>query len=215
LQPEEEGGPKPKPPITKAELGKMAKALKETQRAKKARIMEINMDKRMQEAKKRGRQAAHSAPPVPVILPTADDQEAVYKFPPAVVAQARRELNAALRSASASATKGRKEATPSPAPKQTVKKPRANSGSTASTGKNAAHRTTLPENALQTGFGKPKAKGRPKKAVLESIPETPAPVKKGRGRPKKVVVVDNRLVVPSPILPYNDVGNDPYPIKSH
>jgi hypothetical protein len=70
-------------------------------------------------------------------------------------------------------------------------------------------------NALLTGHGKPKAKGRPRKTPLETIPETPAPVKKGRGRPKKVVVVDNRLVVPSPILPYNDVGNDPYLIKSH
>jgi len=190
----------------------MAKALKETQQTKKARIMEIEMDNRIQEAKKRGRQAARSAPPMPVILPTADDQEAVYKFNPAVLAQARQELNAALRSAST--TKGKKEATPSPAPKQTVKKSRANSGST------APHRTTLPVNALPvnallTGHGKPKAKGRPRKTPLETIPETPAPVKKGRGRPKKVVVVDNRLAVPSPILPYNDVGNDPYLIKSH
>ena len=208
LEPEEEGGPKPKPkPKTRAQLGKTAKALKETQQIKKARIMEIQMDKRYQEAKKRGRQAAMSEPPMPVILPTADDQEAVYKFNPAVLAQARQELNAALRSASA--TKGKKEATPSPAPKQTVKKPRANSGST------APHRTTLPVNALLTGHGKPKAKGRPRKTPLETIPETPAPVKKGRGRPKKVVVVDNRLAVPSPILPYNDVGNDPYLIKSH
>jgi len=211
LEPEEEGeegGPKPKSkPKAKAQLGKTAKALKETQQAKKARIMEIQMDKRYQEAKKRGRQAANSEPPMPVILPTVDDQEAVYKFNPAVLAQARQELNAALRSASA--TKGKKEATPSPAPKQTVKKPRANSGST------APHRTTLPVNALLTGHGKPKAKGRPRKTPLETIPETPAPVKKGRGRPKKVVVVDNRLVVPSPILPYNDVGNDPYLIKSH
>ena len=205
LQPEEEGGPKPK---TRARLGKTAKALKETQQAKKARIMEIEMDNRIQEAKKRGRQAARSAPPMPVILPTADDQEAVYKFNPAVVAQARQELEAA-RQRSASVKKGKKEATPSPAPKQTVKKPRANSGST------APHRTTLPVNALLTGHGKPKAKGRPRKTPLETIPETPAPVKKGRGRPKKVVVVDNRLVVPSPILPYNDVGNDPYLIKSH
>jgi hypothetical protein len=205
LQPEEEGGPKPK---TRARLGKTAKALKETQQAKKARTMEIEMDNRIQEAKKRGRQAARSAPPMPVILPTADDQEAVYKFNPAVVAQARQELEAA-RQRSASVKKGKKEATPSPAPKQTVKKSRANSGST------APHRTTLPVNALLTGHGKPKAKGRPRKTPLETIPETPAPVKKGRGRPKKVVVVDNRLAVPSPILPYNDVGNDPYLIKSH
>ena len=204
LQPEEEGGPKPK---ARARLGKTAKALKETQQAKKARIMEIEMDKRIQEAKKRGRQAARSAPPMPVILPTADDQEAVYKFDPAVVAQARQELEAA-RQRSASAKKGKKEATPSPAPKQTVKKPRANSGST------APHRTTLPVNAL-TGHGKPKVKWRPRKTPLETIPEIPAPIKKGRGRPKKVVVVDNRLVVPSPILPYKDVGNDPYLIKSH
>jgi hypothetical protein len=169
------------------------------------------MDKKIQEAKKRGRQAARSAPPIPVILPTADDQEAVYKFNPAVLAQARQELNAA-RQRSASATKGKKAVKSAPSPSPEAKKPRETSRAAS---RNVPHGSTLPVNALLTGHGKPKAKGRPRKTPLETIPETPAPVKKGRGRPKKVVVVDNRLAVPSPILPYNDVGNDPYLIKSH
>ena len=182
----------------------MAKALKEQgQRAKKARIMETKFDKKIQEAKKRGRQAAHSEPPLPVILPIADDQEAVVPVAP-------------IRQRSASTTKGKKqEAAPSPAPEQTVKKPRANSGTPARKGQNHPHRNKIPENALLMGHGKPKAKGRPKKAALESIPETPAPIKKGRGRPKKVVVVADRIGVPNPVMPYNDVGNDPYLIKSH
>ena len=72
-------------------------------------------------------------------------------------------------------------------------------------------------NALVTGQGKPKAKakGRPRKAVLETIPETPVPVKRGRGRPRKLVLGSERIGVPSPVMPYNDVGNDPYLIKSH
>ena len=211
LQPEEEGGPKPKPPITKAQLGKWAKALKETQQTKKARTMETKMDQKIQEAKKRGRQAAHAEPSVPVSLPMAEDQEPIYDIHPAVLAQARQELNAA-RQRSASATKGKKAVKSAPSPSPEAKKPRETSRAAS---RNVPHGSTLPVNALLTGHGKPKAKGRPRKTPLETIPETPAPVKKGRGRPKKVVVVDNRLVVPSPILPYNDVGNDPYLIKSH
>jgi hypothetical protein len=173
--------------------------------------METKMDQKIQEAKKRGRQAAHAEPSVPVSLPMAEDQEPIYDIHPAVLAQARQELNAA-RQRSASATKGKKAVKSAPSPSPEAKKPRETSRAAS---RNVPHGSTLPVNALLTGHGKPKAKGRPRKTPLETIPETPAPVKKGRGRPKKVVVVDNRLVVPSPILPYNDVGNDPYLIKSH
>ena len=199
----EEEKPKPQKPkeTTKAQLGKVADALKEyTQRSKKVKNMQLKMDKQLEEAKTRGRKQAEAEPLPKALLPTFENAALLPDVP---ATQSRQR--------SASVSKGKKHAnTPSPA----AKKPRASTG-TPARGRNAAHRTTLPESALVTGHGKPKAKGRPKKAVLESIPEIPVAPKRGRGRPKKVVVLADRIAVQKPVMPYNDVGNDPYLNKSH
>ena len=199
----EEEKPKPQKPkkMTKAQLGKLAESLKEyTQRAKKVKNMQLKMDKQLEEAKTRGRKEAEAEPLPKALLPTFENAALLPDVP---ATQSRQR--------SASVSKGKKHAnTPSPA----AKKPRASTG-TPARGRNAAHRTTLPESALVTGHGKPKAKGRPKKAVLESIPEIPVAPKRGRGRPKKVVVMADRIAVQKPVMPYNDVGNDPYLNKSH
>ena len=62
----------------------------------------------------------------------------------------------------------------------------------------------------------PKGKGRPRKTPLEAIAESPAPpVKKGSGRPKKATCpLAERIAVPKPVMPYFDVHNDPYVVKS-
>ena len=62
----------------------------------------------------------------------------------------------------------------------------------------------------------PKGKGRPRKTPLEAIAESPAPpVKRGRGRPKKAACpLAERIAVPKPVMPYFDVHNDPYVVKS-
>ena len=203
----EEEKPKPqraKRP-TKEQMGKMAEALRERMQTTRAvRNMQVKQDKQLRDAKNKGQAKARAEPPMPAILPIADEQDAVAPVTPS-------------RRRSASAPKGKKhEKAPSPAKEPTAKKARESTGSTTRKGQNHPHREKIPVNALLTGQGKPKAKGRPKKATLESIPETtPAPIKRGRGRPKKVVVVANRIGVPNPVMPYNDVGNDPFLIKSH
>jgi hypothetical protein len=68
---EEEAKPKPRKPKepTKAQLGKMAQAMKEEhQRVKRARKMETKMNRLLEDARTQEQQAAHATPSQPVLL---------------------------------------------------------------------------------------------------------------------------------------------------